>query len=122
MKSAAAYIILFSILVNTLGQTILLANYVLNKSYYATVLCENKAKPQMHCEGKCHLKKELKKQSEEEKNPTAAFKVKTETIQLFQQLSQFSFTPDNEIKIFRSFISIGKITSASFSIFQPPRA
>ena len=35
--------------------------YQLNKKYIAEVLCVNKDKPEMHCNGKCHLKKQLKK-------------------------------------------------------------
>ena len=35
--------------------------YEINKKYIAEVLCENKDKPMMHCNGKCHLKKQLKK-------------------------------------------------------------
>ena len=35
--------------------------YELNKKYIAEVLCENKDKPEMHCNGHCHLKKQLKK-------------------------------------------------------------
>ena len=41
--------------------------YVVNYNYISKVLCENKAKPQMHCNGKCHLMKELAKASENEK-------------------------------------------------------
>jgi hypothetical protein len=41
--------------------------YVVNYDYISQVLCENKAKPQMHCNGKCHLMKELAKASENEK-------------------------------------------------------
>ena len=36
-------------------------NYLLNKEYIAKNLCVNKDKPESHCEGKCHLVKELKK-------------------------------------------------------------
>lgn len=42
-------------------------DYVVNYHYIATVLCENKDKPQLNCCGKCHLKKELAKASEGEK-------------------------------------------------------
>ena len=42
-------------------------DYVVNYDYIATVLCVNKAKPQMHCNGKCHLIKEMAKESESEK-------------------------------------------------------
>jgi hypothetical protein len=41
--------------------------YVVNYDYISKVLCENKAKPQMNCNGKCHLMKELAKASENEK-------------------------------------------------------
>jgi hypothetical protein len=41
--------------------------YVVNYEYVSTVLCENKDKPKMHCNGKCHLMKELAKTSEEGK-------------------------------------------------------
>jgi len=42
-------------------------DYVVNYHYISTVLCVNRAKPQMHCNGKCHLMKEMAKESENEK-------------------------------------------------------
>lgn len=42
-------------------------DYVVNYEYISKVLCVNKAKPQMHCNGKCHLMKELAKAAESEK-------------------------------------------------------
>jgi len=48
-------------------------NYQLNKEYISKVLCENRNKPQMHCNGKCHLNKQLKKSAaESEKNNSTA--------------------------------------------------
>lgn len=44
-----------------------LVDYVINHEYIATKLCENIAKPEMHCDGKCHLKKELAKAASDEK-------------------------------------------------------
>lgn len=38
-----------------------LADYVVNYNYIKTVLCINKAKPQLMCNGKCYLRKELAK-------------------------------------------------------------
>ena len=40
----------------------------LNQSYISQILCENKDKPQMHCNGKCYLKKQLNKVDEERAN------------------------------------------------------
>lgn len=42
--------------------------YVLQYDYISKVLCENKARPEMHCNGKCHLMKELAKASEADKS------------------------------------------------------
>ena len=42
-------------------------DYIINYDYIVNVLCENKAKPQLQCNGKCHLMKELAKESENEK-------------------------------------------------------
>ena len=40
-------------------------SYVVNYEYISKELCENKEKPELKCNGKCHLKKELAKASEE---------------------------------------------------------
>lgn len=42
-------------------------DYIINYDYISKVLCENKAKPELKCNGKCHLMKELAKASENEK-------------------------------------------------------
>ncbi|VXC40496.1 conserved hypothetical protein [Flavobacterium sp. 9AF] len=42
-------------------------DYIVNYEYIATELCENVAKPELKCNGKCHLAKELAKASETEK-------------------------------------------------------
>ena len=59
--------------------------YALNYHYIATVLCVNKAKPMLHCNGKCHLMKELAKAAESEKPISSDKKgtVKQETELLF---------------------------------------
>lgn len=40
--------------------------YTLNQDYIATFLCINKDKPELQCNGKCHLAKELQKLEKEE--------------------------------------------------------
>lgn len=55
--------------------------YVINYDYIVKELCENREKPQLHCNGKCQLMKELAKASEEEKpvsqkkSPTAEVEI-----------------------------------------------
>lgn len=45
-------------------------SYVIDYDYIANVLCINKDKPELECNGKCHLMKELAKASESEKPAT----------------------------------------------------
>ncbi|MDY0780521.1 hypothetical protein [Tenacibaculum sp. IB213877] len=40
--------------------------YAINYDYISKVLCINKDKPELECNGKCHLMKELKKQQEDD--------------------------------------------------------
>lgn len=54
-----------------------LVDYWVNYDYIANELCENKAKPEMHCDGKCHLKKELAKAVEDEKSASSSDKKNT---------------------------------------------
>ena len=42
-------------------------DYIVNYDYISKELCENKAKPELECNGKCQLMKELAKASEEDK-------------------------------------------------------
>lgn len=42
--------------------------YTLNKEYVTEKFCINKAKPKMHCNGKCYLKKQLAKSGDETNN------------------------------------------------------
>lgn len=56
--------------------------YVFNYDYISKVLCENKAKPKMQCNGKCHLMKELAKASENEKPISSDKKSSTQEFEI----------------------------------------
>lgn len=120
MKNIALISLTLSILLSSLGQSVIYVHYLVNKNYYATVLCENKAKPKMHCNGKCHMMKELKEQEKKEQSPSTPVKEKQETIQFFQSSTLFSFNPFQEIKKQNSIYLLAKTQEVTFSIFHPP--
>jgi hypothetical protein len=64
-KAFASILLLFAFTAQTFHQGAIVLSYYLDSSAYAQN-CENKAKPAMHCEGKCQMIKELQK--EEQKN------------------------------------------------------
>lgn len=73
-----------------------LVEYVIRYDYIKKELCENKKKPILKCEGKCHLKKQLSKEADT-KNPTSETKKQAHTVVelLFCQANpSFSFFPE----------------------------
>jgi len=64
VKRILPYLFLTVTLVYVFSQVVIFVDYTINKEYIAENLCENKDKPEMQCNGMCHLKKELIKDEE----------------------------------------------------------
>jgi hypothetical protein len=97
-----------------------MAGYEVNRDYIAKNLCENRNKPQMHCNGKCHLNKELKEQQKKEQNPLSSIIIKYLAIQYFQSQYEFSFTHFSTTVKNNFYYSQTSLPKISFSIFHPP--
>jgi hypothetical protein len=99
-------------------------DYVVNYKYISTVLCVNKAKPKMHCNGKCHLMKELAKAAENEKPISSDKKnVAQEFEVLFiEKLNSFQIATIcfEDKRQFNSHYSNLYTFLNSPSVFQPP--
>lgn len=69
-------------LLNPFRFTLPYIDYTIHYQYISKVLCENKDKPMMNCNGKCYLNKQLKQSSNQEaQNNTNTYKVLQEEIQ-----------------------------------------
>ena len=73
MRSVLAYILLTAIMLPTLSPWGTVAYYQINKTYIARVLCENRDKPILNCNGKCFLAKKLKEQQDKKDKETGEF-------------------------------------------------
>lgn len=82
-------------LAQSFSKVLVLLDYQVNKNYIAAFLCVNKAKPQLHCEGHCYLKKQLKKAGEAEKKSTAPNQKVDITLfyQAFFRITPVSYSP-----------------------------
>ena len=69
MKKLSTILLFFIIFFQSFTPLLIQINYVLNKAYIASVLCENKEKPALKCQGKCYLAKQLKEQQQKEELP-----------------------------------------------------
>lgn len=78
-----AYVILFVALLMLVKPLWPVAEYVMNYNYIANVLCENKERPQLHCDGKCYLAKQLAKEMDRnEDNPFGEKKSNNEVLSI----------------------------------------
>ncbi|WP_343688492.1 hypothetical protein [Chitinophaga sp.] len=63
--------LLTGLLLQNCSQYLISLEYTLNQRYIASVLCVNRDKPDMHCNGKCYLKKQLERDQQQQRNGTA---------------------------------------------------
>jgi hypothetical protein len=73
------------ILLQSFSSFVIVAHFEWNKKIIARTLCENKKRPQLKCNGKCHLRKQLKEQEKKEQSPVSPIKDKTEGLQYFEE-------------------------------------
>lgn len=113
------YLASLMIVLQPMNQALIFLNYRLNKNYIVRQLCVNKAKPQMHCEGKCHLRKQLKKDEEEQKKDTKGVKEFSQIIYFFEEADSALVLHDG---VKTAFAPEMKILYPSFpvKIFHPP--
>jgi hypothetical protein len=121
-KKLTAILFLLVFGASTFCQAVIVANYYANTAAYAKN-CENKARPMMHCNGKCQMMKQL--QEEEKQNqddPGRKADNKNET------LSSKSFYPtlalSSNIIAASEFFTAADDCPQSFllDVFHPPQA
>lgn len=66
MKRGLSIILIFVMGLQSFYPLAIYSYYYANQGYVASVLCENKEKPQLKCKGKCFVKKQLDKTEKEE--------------------------------------------------------
>ena len=116
---------LFIVLIALFLKPILpVVDYVINYEYISKVLCENKDKPKLQCNGKCHLMKELAKAAETE-NPKSSDKKSFSPIQevlFLKEISEYklrSFSFQAKSKINTSYLNLYSYLNTN-SEFHPP--
>lgn len=98
--------------------------YVFNYDYIVKELCENKAKPEMQCNGKCHLMKELAKASEND-NPVSSDKKNLHTefeILFLQPLESLEITAFHVLVLKENTVHYNNLYcfDNTAAVFHPP--
>lgn len=105
---------------NCLSRFFIYAEFKANQKYIAAVLCENKEKPKMHCNGKCYLMKKLKQAEEKEKKQQQSEQKKA--IQDYFILSEGSTEPAMGFYVHQAIAPylVFTLPQISFDIPHPP--
>ena len=120
MKHFLVIALFLALLAQQFSRPVVLADYLVNLDRYKKD-CVNKARPLLHCNGRCQMKKKLEAQDGQQEGRSSSAKL----IELDYVLSSKSFFPELEI--------VNDSTSASFpsgnssvitcyvvDIFHPP--
>ncbi len=98
-----------------------LIEYNLNKEYIVSVLCENRNKPELACNGKCYLNKKLQKSTNKSHDhPVPQIDLSKYPISLIEEEYKSSI---KEIKIVskKNYFQITKLpTKYHSTLFKPP--
>jgi len=120
VKRFTAWLLIIASLSANYSRLVIYAGFKLNQDYIATKLCENRAKPWMHCNGRCYLMKKLKAAADKQ----AANERETQK-DLFQEAI---FADNTHIKFFTTVLQtipvpnrLGDLPKGHLSIFRPPQ-
>jgi len=122
LKYSVVILLFIALIAQTFSRSLVLADYMVNLDAYKKA-CVNKAKPKMHCNGKCQMLKKMNKNPDDNGSGTTAPKYNQPDF----VLSSKSFFPfilfpiASKINHFTCYIS--PVSSCQIgSIFHPPGA
>lgn len=120
LKYVFVILLLTALFAQNFSRSILLADYLVNIELYKKK-CINKAKPMLHCNGKCQMLKKLKRQ-----NTGSASDAPVPPFSQFEiVLSSKSYFPTYDFVVFSTMHKYNSFNASIFSnhkesIFQPP--
>jgi hypothetical protein len=108
------------LLLQPVHDLLIVLQYVINKEFFATVLCINRDKPELGCAGKCQVTEQLK-EKEKQKNEQKGLASEKTDPQLFLPVSIERPQPSVENEEHEVLQSASLPNAPPRSIFHPPQ-
>ncbi|MFB6455139.1 hypothetical protein ACE38W_07720 [Chitinophaga sp. Hz27] len=119
LKYFVVILVFAGIILENCSKSLIVMQYWSNQAFIAQNLCENKNRPEMHCNGKCHLRKELEKDTQQEKNNSGK---ESYEVMFVNELQTFMQTPPVAATIKHTiFYKDPYLPTPVFAIFHPPQ-
>jgi len=112
----------FVFIIQMMSASMILLNYEVNTAYIIENFCENTDKPELKCNGKCHLIKQIKADSEQKSETPASLTELTVFVLALEEIAYFEFRSiDSEPIASNSLYLEGNYSNHLQSIFHPPQ-
>ncbi|MGM9507924.1 hypothetical protein ACS5NO_09360 [Larkinella sp. GY13] len=124
IRNLLLYSWLCAVLLPTFSQWGTIAYFQLNKEYIARVLCENRDRPELHCDGQCYLARRLKAQQEKQDQQTTERVQNIPVLQLYTPpFLRFDFLPELTVLPTKATFSyqLPAYSAPLADLLQPPR-
>lgn len=124
MKAFFAYFLVALVLLQTFSRELLVVDFALNRATITARFCVNKARPQLHCDGKCYFAQRLKQQEDREAKAPNTLKEKLEMLpSAFRALvpaapGRWASAPAGHA----AYRLAGAPARAPLGVFRPPQA
>ncbi len=125
MKTTITYFLLSLLLLQNSGRVAVMVWFEVNQPDIARTLCENRNRPQLHCDGQCILAQKLKAVEQREKQQAAMVAPLLQVVcYVLPESFTFAFSPDaTSVASHSSFLHTDRAYMApSTDCFQPPQS
>ncbi len=118
-KNIFSYILILAIFATSISKSLIVADFELNRDYFAKELCIKKDIPDNCCKGSCQLQKELKQDDSSDNSVPAQNILKFELTGISEPIdSALYYNPICNNLLFSN--KLNSIVDKSFSVFHPP--
>ncbi|MBG9376636.1 hypothetical protein I5907_10345 [Panacibacter sp. DH6] len=119
LKQVVASFMLVIFMMQTFSNAVIVADYYLNTTVFAAN-CENKDKPQLHCNGHCQMVKKIDSEGKKDQsNPDRKAENKLEVISSKNFYPSVTIVSQESLQQFAVY-NEGKPIHRSSAIFHPP--
>lgn len=120
LRFITALVLLVAFAMQTFYRAVIQLDYYARSDAYAKV-CKNKARPQMHCNGKCQVMKKIKSEQEkDQENPGRKAENKAEALSLHHCNPLPGFSPSFDVFLEYPFSAPPPTVDRSYAVFHPP--
>jgi len=120
LKKLLASLIIISFLAQNFSRQLIVAGYYSNTASFAKN-CENKARPMMHCNGKCQLMKKLQQEEKKDQQNQERRGENDEVLSSKSYFTSITFFSFQTKPVYYSISCSGTVTMPRFC-FHPPGA